>query len=272
VTKTEYEDICIKRLGSRVFYKLNHARVAVAGLGGLGSHIAVMLARSCVGTLHIIDFDNVDVSNLNRQEYYLEHIGRAKTECLKEKLLSINPYLNVVADNVKITPDNLELFTNGIRSLNNINNNDSCGAFTPTGADGTLAVQDYQNMPNREPDYYQTKNVLLNDDRYLRFFDMKDTGIKNGYYPTMIMEGNDPVFGYVDTSGGPNNNNGIKGAIDNGGAGTYYPSHAMPQRAKIIASTGTKKYTEYLIKASIWDQMAMVRDDSGRYIELKSIK
>ena len=113
MTKTEYEDICIKRLGSRAFYKLNHARVAVAGLGGLGSHIAVMLARSCVGTLRIIDFDNVDVSNLNRQEYYLEHIGRAKTECLKEKLLSINPYLNVVADNVKITPDNLEtLFAN----------------------------------------------------------------------------------------------------------------------------------------------------------------
>lgn len=113
MTKSEYENTCKKHFGEERFRKLNNARVAVAGLGGLGSHISIMLARSCVGTLHIIDFDNVDMSNLNRQEYYLNHIGKPKTECLKEELLRINPYMNIIADNVKVTADNIEtLFEN----------------------------------------------------------------------------------------------------------------------------------------------------------------
>ena len=184
-------------------------------------------------------------------------------------------YSNVSSDytSLKLSNDSsksgyLELFTNGVRTLNNINNNNSCGTFNPTGTGGTLAISDYQNMPNREPDYYQTKNVLLNDDRYLRFFDMKDTGIKNGYYPTMIMEGNDPVFGYVNLKGGPVNperDDGIQGPLDDGGAGKYYDSHAMPQRAKIDGTDGSRVYTEYLIKASNWDQMGMARDDAGRF-------
>ena len=108
MTKSEYENVCKKHFGDDFFYKLNNAKVAVAGLGGLGSHIAVMLARSCIGTLHLIDFDNVDISNLNRQEFYLQHIGRPKTECLKEKLLDINPFLNIITDNIKVTVDNMD--------------------------------------------------------------------------------------------------------------------------------------------------------------------
>ena len=141
----------------------------------------------------------------------------------------------------------LEIFVDGIRSINNINDNS----------------QSY----NQEPDEF-TKNRLLNDDRYLRFFHMKDTGIKNGYYPTMIMEGDDPVFGYIDLKGGPidpERDDGIEGIIDDGGAGKYYDSHAMPQRAKINGTDGSRIYTEYLIKASIWDQMGMARDESGRF-------
>ena len=175
-------------------------------------------------------------------------------------------YTSFILSNNSEKSGYLELFAKGIRALNNINNNDSCGTFKPTGIGGTFSVQDYRNMPNREPDYYQTKNVLLNDDRYLRFFDMKDTGIKNGYYPTMIMEGNDPVFGYVNLKGGPNpeRNDGIQGPLDDGGAGKYFDSHAMAQRAK-VTKDGSRVYTEYLIKASNWDQMGMARDDAGRF-------
>lgn len=108
MTREEYRGICDLRFGRELYDKLEKSRVAVAGLGGLGSHIAVMLARSCVGTLHLIDFDNVDISNLNRQEYYVQHIGRPKTECLKEKLLEINPFINIITDNVRVTEDNLE--------------------------------------------------------------------------------------------------------------------------------------------------------------------
>lgn len=108
MTREEYRGVCDKRFGREIYEKLEKSRVAVAGLGGLGSHIAVMLARSCVGTLHLIDFDVVDISNLNRQEYYICHIGRPKTECLKEKLMEINPFINIITDNVRVTKDNLE--------------------------------------------------------------------------------------------------------------------------------------------------------------------
>lgn len=108
MTREEYRGICDLRFGKEIYEKLEKSRVAVAGLGGLGSHIAVILARSCVGTLHLIDFDNVDISNLNRQEYYVQHIGRPKTECLKEKLLEINPFINIITDNVRVEQGNLE--------------------------------------------------------------------------------------------------------------------------------------------------------------------
>ena len=58
--------------------KLNNAKVAIAGLGGLGSNIAVALARIGVGHLHLIDFDKVDISNLNRQHYFISHLNEYK--------------------------------------------------------------------------------------------------------------------------------------------------------------------------------------------------
>ena len=62
-------DALSSRIGEEARVRLAAARVGVAGLGGLGSHIAVMLARSGVGALHLVDFDLVDESNLNRQHY-----------------------------------------------------------------------------------------------------------------------------------------------------------------------------------------------------------
>ena len=72
--------------------KLRAAKVAVAGLGGLGSNIAVMLARSGIGKLLLVDFDVVDVTNLNRQMYFIPQLGKPKTEALAELLVQINPY------------------------------------------------------------------------------------------------------------------------------------------------------------------------------------
>lgn len=87
---------------------LKRSKVAVAGLGGLGSNIAVMLARSGVGYLRLVDFDVVDESNLNRQAYSLEHIGRPKAEALIEILNQINPNLKYEAFCEKVTPENIE--------------------------------------------------------------------------------------------------------------------------------------------------------------------
>lgn len=87
--------------------RLQSARVAVCGLGGLGSNIAVSLARCGVGRLHLIDFDRVDVTNLNRQQYFARQVGMPKPEALKQVLLSVNPYLSVRTDEVRITEENL---------------------------------------------------------------------------------------------------------------------------------------------------------------------
>ncbi|MBO5236330.1 MAG: hypothetical protein J6B32_04390 [Spirochaetaceae bacterium] len=234
--------------------------------------------RSASGKYSVIkgttaNFISVNGFNLNPSAVRI--VDSASMETATSTSGTAIAYSNIATDYTSLTLSNnvansgyVELFTNGIRTLNNVNNNDSLGSFIATGTEGTITIDDYGEMPNREPDYFQTKNILLNDDRYLRFFDMKDTGIKNGYYPTMIMEGDDPVFGYIDLKGGPidpERDDGIEGIIDDGGAGKYYDSHAMPQRAKINGTDGSRIYTEYLIKASIWDQMGMARDESGRF-------
>ena len=100
------------RFAPEIKEKLRSARVAIAGLGGLGSNMAVMLARTGVGHMLLIDFDVVDVTNLNRQAYIIPQVGKPKTEALKEILDQINPYLSYEFRTVKVTPENVkELFT-----------------------------------------------------------------------------------------------------------------------------------------------------------------
>ena len=106
-TKEELEEAMDKRFSKEIYEKLKNAKVAVAGLGGIGSHIAVNLARSGVGKIHLVDFDRVDLTNLNRQAYTIEHLGKLKTEALKEILLNINPYLDITTKTVKVTEENV---------------------------------------------------------------------------------------------------------------------------------------------------------------------
>ena len=110
-SREEIRDILELRHGKEIHQKLSDARVAVAGLGGLGSNVAVQLARTGVGHLHLIDYDCVDLSNLNRQHYFIRHLGKPKTDALREQLLEIHPYLDIRTDTVKVTQDNVaELF------------------------------------------------------------------------------------------------------------------------------------------------------------------
>ena len=110
-TREELEEAMDKRFSTEIYEKLKKAEVAVAGLGGIGSNAAVSLARSGIGHIHLVDFDTVDLTNLNRQAYTIEHLGMPKTEALKELLLNINPYLNITIENVKVTEENaVEIF------------------------------------------------------------------------------------------------------------------------------------------------------------------
>ncbi|MCL2485267.1 MAG: sulfur carrier protein ThiS adenylyltransferase ThiF [Endomicrobia bacterium] len=85
---------------------LKNGKVAIAGLGGLGSNIAVMLARIGVGKLLLVDFDVVEPSNLNRQYYDLTHLGMLKTEALKSQIEKINPFVATETCAVKVTAEN----------------------------------------------------------------------------------------------------------------------------------------------------------------------
>jgi thiamine biosynthesis protein thiF len=85
--------------------------VGVAGLGGLGSNIALSLARTGVAKLVLADFDVVEPSNLNRQQYFVRHIGMKKTDALKELIAEVNPFVEVVTHDVTLTAANVaEIF------------------------------------------------------------------------------------------------------------------------------------------------------------------
>ena len=107
ITKEELERELVNRCGSIAVKRLQQARVAVVGLGGLGSNIAIMLTRMGVGHLHLIDFDRVDVSNLHRQQYFVEQVGLYKTEALASTLRKINPHIDLELSCVKLDEHNL---------------------------------------------------------------------------------------------------------------------------------------------------------------------
>lgn len=108
ITEEEIRQQLVKRHTLEVQRKLDRAFVAVCGLGGLGSNVALALARIGVGHLHLLDFDRVDMSNLNRQQYLLCHVGRYKTDALNEELTAINPYLDIKTDCIKVTAENIK--------------------------------------------------------------------------------------------------------------------------------------------------------------------
>jgi sulfur carrier protein ThiS adenylyltransferase len=106
ITEKEWTDALISRHGEELHKRFSSATVAVCGLGGLGSNIAIALARSGIGKLLLIDFDCVDVTNLHRQQYKASQIGRYKAEALAENLLEIAPYTEIHTVTVKITEEN----------------------------------------------------------------------------------------------------------------------------------------------------------------------
>ena len=139
----------------------------------------------------------------------------------------------------------IEVFVDTIRAANNINDN----------------AKPY----NKEEDAVLLKNKTLTDDRYLRLFDMKKTQISNGYYPEMIMDGNDPVFGLINPAGyQPSYGKTISFA---------WPLPALYQTQRIkfdsasgnIAMTGGIAQIEYIAGAINWDQFAMAKDTSNKY-------
>lgn len=105
-TKEEWNKALSERHGEDIHKKFSSAAVAICGLGGLGSNIAIALARAGIGKLILIDFDRVDITNLHRQQYKANQIGKFKTEALSENLKEITPYIDLETHTVRIREDN----------------------------------------------------------------------------------------------------------------------------------------------------------------------
>lgn len=103
----ELEALLMARHTPGVHARLKQATVGIAGVGGLGSPVAVALARSGVGRLILADFDLVEPSNLNRQMFFIDQIGLPKVEALRATLARINPGVEIVPHIVRLTRDNL---------------------------------------------------------------------------------------------------------------------------------------------------------------------
>lgn len=106
-SQAELEGLMASRHTVGVHEKVKGATVAVAGLGGLGSTCAVSLARIGVGKLILVDYDVVEPSNLNRQQYFIRHIGMKKTDALQELLQEINPFIEVETVHAYLDADNM---------------------------------------------------------------------------------------------------------------------------------------------------------------------
>ena len=105
-TKDAWMQALEQRHGKDNQCKFSSATVAICGLGGLGSNIAISLARAGVGKLILIDFDKVDITNLHRQQYKATQIGMNKSEALQENLMEIAPYISIEPHTLCVTEEN----------------------------------------------------------------------------------------------------------------------------------------------------------------------
>lgn len=113
LSENEWLNALSVRHGTTLHKRFSSATVAICGLGGLGSNIAVALARAGIGKLLLIDFDRVDIANLHRQQYKANQIGCNKTDALAENLSEIAPYAEIQPVTAKLTEENFAHFLNG---------------------------------------------------------------------------------------------------------------------------------------------------------------
>ena len=107
----EMEHLLYSRHTPGIQEKIKNSRVGIMGLGGLGSVCAVALARVGVGSLLLADYDVVEPSNLNRQNYFIDQVGMKKTSAMLANLARINPYITVAIYDGELTEKNIpEIF------------------------------------------------------------------------------------------------------------------------------------------------------------------
>ena len=139
-SKNEWMDALIDRHGTTLHKRFSSATVAICGLGGLGSNIAIALARAGIGKLLLIDFDRVDITNLHRQQYKANQIGCYKADALAENLSEIAPYTEIQTVTAKITEEN---FTDLLKDADIV-----CEAFDKAEAKAMLVNGVLEQLPD----------------------------------------------------------------------------------------------------------------------------
>lgn len=107
LNKEEIEKLMISRSNMEVVKDLQKSTIGIAGVGGLGSTIAIALARTFVKKLVIADYDVVEPSNLNRQQYFINDLGKLKTEAIKSHIEAINPFIEIEIKNIYLKKSNV---------------------------------------------------------------------------------------------------------------------------------------------------------------------
>jgi len=145
--------IIMPQVGPAGQRKLMNAKVLIIGAGGLGSPVALYLALAGVGTIGIVDFDVVDLSNLQRQILHqTDDVGKPKVQSAKETIAAYNPDVNVVLHEAPITSDNaMEIIPQYEIIVNGADNfatrylvNDACYLAGKTLVDGSILMFDGQ--------------------------------------------------------------------------------------------------------------------------------
>ena len=140
-SREEFKKALIQKQGEQITEKLAQATVAICGLGGLGSNVAINLARAGIKKLVLVDFDSVDVTNLQRQQYKASQVGMPKAVALVENLKEIAPYVELEAYNEKITEANVGKFVAGADVV--------CEAFDNPEAKSMLVNEVLENYPQK---------------------------------------------------------------------------------------------------------------------------
>lgn len=114
LTKEEWTEALVSRHGKSRQERFARGRVVICGLGGLGSRVAELLTRAGVGYLRLVDFDKLEPTNLNRQFYFADQLGRYKADALAENLKRISPYTELEIHKENVTEQNLPALLRGV--------------------------------------------------------------------------------------------------------------------------------------------------------------
>ena len=140
-TKEEWNKALAERHGEKLQTKFSSVTVAICGLGGLGSNVAISLARAGIGKLILIDFDRVDITNLHRQQYKANQLGMNKTDALRDNLLEIAPYVTLETHTICVKEENATHLLQGADII--------CEAFDDAECKAMLANLVLEEMPDK---------------------------------------------------------------------------------------------------------------------------